>query len=118
MSATLPDVLNTPDALGMRRALEAGDDSALPMLAELLEDRGDRRHFGVRDLIRRGYRPEILRLRGGICWGWQCGNGHACSVSARLAGKLDRTGHVTRWGDWRYCEGRDLAVLLLAEALS
>jgi hypothetical protein len=109
---------DTADLDAMLAALDDGDDSVLPLVADWLEEAGDQRAAGLRGMPRTGYLPERVVLPGRLAMhGWQLSYGHRHSIGVALAGKLDRVDGVLHYGDWRLFPSRSAAVLALAAAL-
>ena len=101
----------TPDILALCAAIDCGV-TCLSQLADALEEAGDPRAVGVRQI---GYRrPAQAGMRK--LWGWLNGYGHAHTISGDLAEKLDKQAAVCRWGDWRLIGSRSAAFLALAVA--
>lgn len=97
----------------LRAAIDAGDYSVLPILADALEDNGDTRAVGLRECIRREKRPDLFGAPGGmLLHGWQLGYGHAWTIGyTTLIGDI-------HYGDWYLYPTCSAAYLALAEALT
>lgn len=109
----------TDDLLALTAAIDAGDDACLPLLADLLEERGDPRAAGLRlsffrspSTVKGPLHPSVEARHG-----WQAGAGHSHSIHHDLAVMLDRHTAPDRWGDWRLYGSRSAAYLAIAEAL-
>ncbi len=63
----------TTDFTALCAAIDAGDDDALSIMADWLEETGDERATGMREVIRLAARPTQLRLdmfHPQFSWGW------------------------------------------------
>lgn len=75
---TITDPLSTPDAIALLAAIDAGDDSCLPILADLLEEAGDPRAAGLRSYFNSIERPRLSAFgprlpNGRFRCAWVCG---------------------------------------------
>ncbi len=115
-----------PDLPAILAAVDAGDDGVLPILADLLEEMGDRRAAGLRaSQVGDALCPvDLVRHDTGHRWGWLTddegsagGAFLAPGVFARLrGGKAYR--ESKRWLASRGYPTRSAAYLALAEALA
>lgn len=103
---------------GLCLAIDEGDDTLLPILADALEDADDPRAAGLREIIRLRKRPPKFQLPGGaVAFGWQNGSGHEWSVGGECWSRLRMSwDHI--WGDWLIWWTRSAAFLALAAALA
>jgi len=116
MTATM-----TSDFLALCAAIDAGDDSALPALADWLEEAGDPRAAGLR---RFAHRPALeidaqpCRMAG--LWAWHILSDEYVGCLAReVFLRLRKAGHGVQWAGKRALyPTRSAAYLALAEALA
>lgn len=119
--------MTTTDMAALCAVIDAGDDSALPILADLLEETGDPRAAGLRRLgrLRRKatpYRVAETRSSDAGCWGWGPTSHpdavrHGYAVPIRVFRRLTTS---LGWGSrtYRAHSSRSAAYLALAAALA
>jgi hypothetical protein len=110
----------TRDLQALYAALDSGDDSVLPILADALEESGDPLAASMRGSFLHK-RPElVLPNPGADCrWGWQIGYGQRHNVARnnkKVLAALSLHLLQTRWGDWFLFPTRSWAYMALAEA--
>jgi hypothetical protein len=101
--------------LALCSAIDAGDDSALPILADALEEAGDPRADGVRLVVAGRYEP----ARNGVGCYWTEFDDEAGAIPAALFGRAIRLRLHRVWtGSTLHYDDRSAAYLALAEALA
>jgi hypothetical protein len=96
--------------LALCSAIDAGDDSALPILADALEEAGDPRADGVRLVVAGRYEPAR---------NWTEFDDEAGAIPAALFGRAIRLRLHRVWtGSTLHYDDRSAAYLALAEALA
>lgn len=111
------------DIMAMLLALDKGEVSCLPILADALEECGDRRADGLRLVIKRADWPRYDMAHAAIgpfIW-FRCNDDKdwftfAHFISPKIFDKLE--GGTLRGDYWRHYETISSALLALAEALS
>lgn len=105
------------DITALRAAIDQGDDTVLPFLADALEDAGDPRTAGLRRALRLGFKPEA---------GWGHWRVSRNARPKRAQGRVSyeefarlREGdlHTVGAAMWREFPTRSAAYLALADAL-
>lgn len=108
------------DIQALCRAIDAGDDGVLPILADALEEAGDSRGAGLRYAVLLGKRPRWKLAN----WGWWASNRRGGDLGSRIAWRVanrlpSRWAGVTVPGYASYnYRTRSAAFLALAAALA